>query len=738
MKHSPLLAATGVLPYIALLFHDIDCMTGLFIHIFPPMEAYTLRWHTTAIKAAWPNHFHLNYLESVHFFPLNNGIIAKIRHLPSTVAGNALILYLIWFILYIAWLLYFGLDLPRKDRKGIVPKYDTCFHSFMRGGACIAIGRILWGRPRGVSLKQIDTNHFERRDVFVHMIYHACTTLVSIFILGYACYSSQIVHGAALIIMTAIAVKRGAHRYSYYSTSLYSTTLQKHFNILLPSASSHIIEKKDEVDVDPNEELDCLEYQLWSQVSSLRTRIGLVCNYFITRGDSVPIKEARSVEGIFRRIFALFLKMFQPSDFRDLDTYAAFAHTVEQLRRLGDHNNPSIAKRARIIFNRPLDRYGNTALHLLIKKRQIKFTKQMLLNCGNKSSFLDVNKLNAAGQTPLDFALDRLEVETVYLLHLFGAAKSTSCGPASNSLGYFEWIMTDLIANLDTGRTLNRVSIVAIMDQVFDSNLPTKGLLAWAYGHSDGELTDEMIASLGKLPQLYGLILADGCDAITSHESFATLIRFLFSVHLNSHTYSDSNNLVEDEAGALPGLEDLPTPKVCNDLHAFLEDHDIDLASRRVAGRTLFFDCRGSDTKYALKLAKSFEEDKRPHPLAKEAAMDSSMESLKHRLDLASDYPSRSELIAIKDLPREFREAVEGQRSKGFHRFEVSSKPEGITALLYCPPEGYERYANDPTLSLEECQSGIFKAAFDYSRLAASGLMHGTLIDIRKSFPCLS
>ena len=89
-------------------------------------------------------------------------------------------------------------------------------------------------------------------------------------------------------------------------------------------------------------------------------------------------------------------------------------------------------------------------------------------------------------------------------------------------------------------------------------------------------------------------------------------------------------------------------------------------------------------------------------------------------------------------LAREFREAVEGQRSKGFHLFEVSNKPEGITALLYCPPEGYEKYANDPTLSLEECQSGIFKAAFDYSRLAASGLMHGTLIDIRKSFARLS
>jgi hypothetical protein len=112
--------------------------------------------------------------------------------------------------------------------------------------------------------------------------------------------------------------------------------------------------------------------------------------------------------------------------------------------------------------------------------------------------------------------------------------------------------------------------------------------------------------------------------------------------------------------------------------------------------------------------------------------MDSSMTTLKKRLGLMSEYPSKCQLIAIKELPKEFREAIEGQRSKGFHRFEVSSKVDGITALLYCPPEGYEKYVNDPTLSLQECRAGIFKAALDYSRLARSGLMHGTLIDIRK------
>ena len=41
----PLLGATILLPFVAVVFHDFAIMTGLFIHILPPMVMYTFRWN---------------------------------------------------------------------------------------------------------------------------------------------------------------------------------------------------------------------------------------------------------------------------------------------------------------------------------------------------------------------------------------------------------------------------------------------------------------------------------------------------------------------------------------------------------------------------------------------------------------------------------------------------------------------------------------------------------------------
>ena len=40
----PLMGANIVLPFVACLFHDVSTMTGLFIHIMPPMVMYTFMW----------------------------------------------------------------------------------------------------------------------------------------------------------------------------------------------------------------------------------------------------------------------------------------------------------------------------------------------------------------------------------------------------------------------------------------------------------------------------------------------------------------------------------------------------------------------------------------------------------------------------------------------------------------------------------------------------------------------
>lgn len=65
----PLMGANILLPFVACLFHDVNTMTGLFIHIMPPMVLYTLLWHSAEIRAAWPEVFHLTYIESLRYFP---------------------------------------------------------------------------------------------------------------------------------------------------------------------------------------------------------------------------------------------------------------------------------------------------------------------------------------------------------------------------------------------------------------------------------------------------------------------------------------------------------------------------------------------------------------------------------------------------------------------------------------------------------------------------------------------
>lgn len=231
----PLMGAALVLPFVALLFHDLNTITGLFIHVLPPMVAYTLRWHSDKVHDAWPKVFSLDYLSEITFFPKRGEAFL------GTVAGNATAFYVVWFVLYVAWMLRLGMDLPRKDRfndngQRIIPKYDTCFNIAMRGGACIMIGRRFRGRSKISSMEQMKTNHYERIDFVIYMLSHAVMAMSSILILGYVCYTFQGVHAWFIRIMAIVCTIRGARRYTYYTSHMYSRMLRMHFKVLAAQA----------------------------------------------------------------------------------------------------------------------------------------------------------------------------------------------------------------------------------------------------------------------------------------------------------------------------------------------------------------------------------------------------------------------------------------------------------------------------------------------------------------------
>jgi hypothetical protein len=235
----PLLGAAGVLPFVSVVFHEFDLMLGLFIHILPIMIMYNFMWHTDDIREAWPGLFELDYFDNVKFLPDDRVFILPGTHL-DTVAGCTLALYYMWFIPYLSWQILIGLNLPRKNRTDkdggpIVPKYDTVFHSTVRNGMTVSVGKVLWGRPVSVSKKQAENDDYELRDFLVYMAMHATLIYASVYLLAYPCYRSKTVHASFIVLLTFICVRRGAERYTYYVTEMYAKAVRKDFAHLLTS-----------------------------------------------------------------------------------------------------------------------------------------------------------------------------------------------------------------------------------------------------------------------------------------------------------------------------------------------------------------------------------------------------------------------------------------------------------------------------------------------------------------------
>jgi hypothetical protein len=149
------------------------------------------------------------------------------------------VLYLMWWIPYVCFMLLLGIDLPNKTKyEGTPnnPKWDTVFHSTMRGGVCIAIGNKFRGRSRKESLKQMEENNFDRIDFSIYMVFHMIASVSAIYVIGYPCFKSQNFHLFMLVVVAGLAVTRGASRYTYYMTKMYSRSMRKQFASVLDEA----------------------------------------------------------------------------------------------------------------------------------------------------------------------------------------------------------------------------------------------------------------------------------------------------------------------------------------------------------------------------------------------------------------------------------------------------------------------------------------------------------------------
>jgi len=224
----PVFMAAMTLPFVAFLFHDVNTMANLIIHLMPCMTMYHHRWHAAEISAAYPTIFpHLvEFTEQ-----LNSGKD------PASVTKITLLVYFAWFVPYTIWMLLVGLRLPSvsKDKKKPPPKYDTVFHATWKGGPCELVGTTVWKRPEAVSRDESERNDYEIRDFLLYMTGHAVMSCgIGIVLIGdILCYGGgKNVHEALLWLATIICAERGAKRYTYYVTAMYGQKLRRAFHKL--------------------------------------------------------------------------------------------------------------------------------------------------------------------------------------------------------------------------------------------------------------------------------------------------------------------------------------------------------------------------------------------------------------------------------------------------------------------------------------------------------------------------
>lgn len=242
----PLLSATGAMPFVAMVFHDNKLMTSLFIHLTPSMLVYTFRWHADEISEHWPSFFKLDDLDQVTNFPEQGPFFWPGQGL-GTVAGNATILYFLWFVPYVTWMVTMGLDLTRKVRRKKGPdglplptsKFDTPFHCILRDGVCEQIGSF-FGRTPEESRRQQREGDYETKGFLILMVVHATSVMLATRIVAYACLQSKEINVACLWVIVIITVFRGAQQYVYWVTSMSSQAIQEEFAEILDEVKKEL------------------------------------------------------------------------------------------------------------------------------------------------------------------------------------------------------------------------------------------------------------------------------------------------------------------------------------------------------------------------------------------------------------------------------------------------------------------------------------------------------------------
>lgn len=209
----PLLLAAGLLGN-ALVFHSVDHLASVFIHLFPSMGLYHMRWNKHLIQEAFPNLFYLDYMDGLNVW--------------TDIYLTAFGFYLIWWLLYTVWLLLYGIK--AHDRSN-----DTIFHANMRG----LIGQKI-GSMHGISAEahreRVIKNEFDKTDALIYMGGHVASVTVALLV-SIPCFVYQWFHGLMIMFMATICVHNGAAKYTWFILKCYPKVIKEQMELAKKSAS---------------------------------------------------------------------------------------------------------------------------------------------------------------------------------------------------------------------------------------------------------------------------------------------------------------------------------------------------------------------------------------------------------------------------------------------------------------------------------------------------------------------
>ncbi|CAD7939497.1 unnamed protein product [Amoebophrya sp. A120] len=208
----------------ALVFHSLDNMINVLIHLFPPLLFYTLKFKTQRILDVYPGVFNLHYIDELD--------------VVTDVVLPGVALYWAWWLFYAPWLLTVGKELPNRSKAQIAEAakrlqermksskqpaqcspgpeyYDTVFHAIMRGSGPIVgtVDGVLGIRGEEKRQRQ-QANSFSRAQIMGYMCTHAFAAHIG-FLLSIPLWYSRDFFRAMLVASVSSAIWHAASRYNH-------------------------------------------------------------------------------------------------------------------------------------------------------------------------------------------------------------------------------------------------------------------------------------------------------------------------------------------------------------------------------------------------------------------------------------------------------------------------------------------------------------------------------------------